>query len=188
MLDVCGRAVQIGGGNFGKSGRGMWLQGDNQLWVFYNEKSIRQRFILTRDHFRVTTQPILTLLLVFIGKWLVKNLVSTLSTNTRLKNGKVPPYNTRLESKEAWIPKAWINTLPQLLFSTTSKSLVPIQPTQASNPQFHQLNDSLWLEVSTLTSSTVWERGNYRIRMYPSFVQYKKKNPPILHTPHVDIL
>ena len=38
----------LGGGNLGKLRGGIWVRGGDQLilWAFYNEKKIRQKFIL----------------------------------------------------------------------------------------------------------------------------------------------
>jgi len=43
-----GELCILGGGNLGKLEGGMWLWGDNKfvLWVLYNEKLVRQYFIL----------------------------------------------------------------------------------------------------------------------------------------------
>ena len=80
----------------GRLGGIMWLWGADQLvlWIFNNEKANSTTCYLTRDHFRDMTHPILALNLVFIGNWLIYNLILMSSTYTTLNDKRSPPMTS----------------------------------------------------------------------------------------------
>jgi hypothetical protein len=147
-LDFCG---QIRRQQFGQRRRlPLWGADQLVLWVFYNEKLVWQ-------HFRDMTQSLLAIILVFIGKWPMLNLLMMLSTYTTLYDERAPTYNTTLGNKSNLIlkPRSTPSSTPIITMSNYLVLMCNCQHVQASNARIHWLGYSSKLTVSILASSAL---------------------------------